>query len=75
MMNYKSYKTTSYVILNKSGYFDKIDHILSDTTKSKKVNKDITEIIKQKANKIITAINVTKVAFYLPKIIGDFQNS
>ena len=74
-MNYKSYKTTSYVILNISDYFDKIDHILYDTTKFKKVSKDVNEINKQKANKIITAINVTKVAFYLPKIIGDFQNS
>ena len=66
----RSDKATSYVILHKSDYFHKIDYILSDTTKFKKVHKDITEIIKQKANKIIMP---PKMHFTYPKLLKIFN--
>ena len=43
--------------MNTADYIDKINSILSNQTKFKKLSKDSTEIIKKKINKLITAAN------------------
>ena len=62
-------KSAIYVVLNKSDYFDKVNHILSDVTKFKPINYDPTNDIKAKANKIITSINAVSNDLNLSKII------
>ena len=53
----KADKSNMYVILNKEEYLDKIDSILSDTSKFKHVTRNRTEQLKQCANKLIEALN------------------
>ncbi|KAG0701615.1 hypothetical protein GWK47_002903 [Chionoecetes opilio] len=51
-------KAAAYVIINTSEYLNKIDDILSDTTKFAKINKDPTEALKLKINKLINKNNI-----------------
>ena len=66
-------KSASYVVLNRSDYLDKINDLLSDQSKFKIVNKDPTNDIKVKANKIISCINATSNNCNLSKIVGEYQ--
>ena len=69
----KADKSNMYVILNKSEYFDKIENILNDQSKFKKISADPTEKIKRKANKLIEQCNSTPGNCKLKKIIGDYE--
>ena len=69
----KADKSSMYVILNKKDYLDKLDEILSDTTKFCKITKNPTEALKKKANNIISSLDVVKSGVNLPKIIGDYS--
>ena len=69
----KADKSSLYIILNKAEYLDKISAILQDHTKFKPINKDPTQDIKKKANKIIDAINAVSDGPKLSKIIGDYS--
>ena len=46
-----------YVIMNKQEYIEKINLLLSDNTKFKKLKKDPTNALKKKANTYIKALN------------------
>ena len=69
----KTDKASCYAILNTSDYYEKLDDILNDDTKFKRIKKDTTNDIKIKANKLITANNALIGGFKLDKIIGDFS--
>ena len=66
-------KTSSYVILNISDYYEKLDAVLLDNNKFKKMKKDSTNEIKIKANKLIAANNAVNNAHKLCPIVGDFS--
>ena len=66
-------KSATYVILNKTDYQEKVNELLSDTSKFESINKDPTNEIKSKANKIIDALNASKNNCNISKITGDYQ--
>lgn len=68
----KADKSSTYVILNKKDYDDKIFSILSDDSKFQKIDKDITNSVKQKANKVINAVNSIQDGVKLKLIVGDY---
>ena len=66
-------KSAMYVILNKDEYFAKIDLILSDESKFRLIKRNPVDKLKQKANKLIEALNAAQSDLKLSKIIGDFR--
>ncbi len=71
--NKKVDKTNIFVVLNKNDYHSKLKNILDDHTKFKKLNKNPTNQLKSKINKLITANNAELNSTKLPKIIGDYK--
>ena len=69
----KADKSSVYVILNKDEYISKVDTILADTTKFKCIQKDPSNELKQKINKVIERLNAVNGDIKLNKIIGDYQ--
>ena len=69
----KADKSSSYVILDKNEYLDKINNLVSDQNKFKLVRKDPTEKLKTKANKLITSVNAAQNNIKLEKVIGNFN--
>ena len=69
----KADKSATYVILDRVDYLSKLNVILSDTTKFRKIDRDITAQLKQKANKLIETQNAVTDQLKLNKIIGDYQ--
>ena len=69
----KADKSANYVILNKCDYIDKLNAILSDSSKFKNIKKDPTNLLKQKANKLIETLNSAKGDPKLAKIVGDYK--
>ena len=65
----KADKTNIFVVLNKTDYHSKLQNILDDHTKFKKLNKNPTNQLKSNINKLITANNVEHNSTKLPKII------
>ena len=69
----KADKSSIYVIINKEEYISKLETILSDCSKFKRINRNPIDNLKQKANKLIEALNAAQGDIKLSKIIGDFQ--
>ena len=69
----KADKTNIFVVLNKTDYHSKLQNILNDHTKFKKLNKNPTNQLKSKINKLITANNAKLNSTKLLKIIGDYK--
>ena len=69
----KADKTNIFVVLNKTDYHSKLQNILDDHTNIKKLNKNPTNQLKSKVNKLITANNAELNSTKLPKIIGDYK--
>ena len=69
----KADKSSTYVILNKNYYLDKINEMLNDTSKSKHITKNPTDELKQKANTLISSLNAAQDNIHLQKIIGDYS--
>ena len=65
-------KSSIYVILDKNEYFNKLNNILSDSSKFKMIQKDPTSSLKTKLNKIIEALNSVQGDLKLSKIVGEF---
>ena len=65
-------KSSIYVILDRDVYFNKLDSILSDTSKFKVITKDPTNQLKVKANKLIDSLNSVQGDIKIDKIVGDF---
>ena len=66
-------KSACYVVMNVNEYMDKISSVLSDSSKFQKLNKDPTDNVKSKANKLITTLNAVKNDIKISKIAGDFS--
>ena len=66
-------KSNMFVILNKSDYNKKIQDILNDQSKFKRLKSNPTEKLKKSLNAIITANNAEKDALHISKIIGDYR--
>ena len=69
----KADKSNIYVVMNRGEYIDKINTLLSDESKFKRINKDPTNSLKQKANKLIEALNAAQGDIKMPRIVGDFN--
>ena len=68
----KADKSNTFVIMDKTDYNDKIDHLLSDESKFRKIDEDPTNDIKTELNKLITTVN-TKSEQKITKIFGHFE--
>ncbi|XP_066987494.1 uncharacterized protein [Macrobrachium rosenbergii] len=64
-------KTAAFVLIRAEEYFDKLDAILSDTTKFERLTRNPIEDIKREANKIISTVNAASNAVHLPH--RDFE--
>ena len=69
----KADKSSTYVILNTDEYISKINEILSDSSKFKRISRNPIDKLKQKANKLIDCLNSLQGDVKLPKIIGDYK--
>ncbi|XP_076049331.1 uncharacterized protein LOC143030008 [Oratosquilla oratoria] len=65
-------KTAAYVLIETDEYLQKLDQILGDTSKFKKITKDPTESLKKKLNQLIDNVNATKGGTKLHKLSGDY---
>ena len=69
----KADKSSSYyVVLNKEDYLHKLNEILSDTRKFKRITKNPIEKLRQKANELISSLNAVVGDIHMKNIIGDF---
>ncbi|MEL6606432.1 MAG: reverse transcriptase domain-containing protein, partial [Cyanobacteria bacterium J06614_10] len=69
----KADKAAMLVLIPTDEYLQKIDSILADESKFKKISRDPTLTTTRKANKIIEAINAVVGNAKLPKIVGDYR--
>ena len=66
-------KTSAFVLIKKEEYLRKLDEILSDASKFRRITRNPLEDIKREVNNIIDTINAVRDAVHLPKITGDFD--
>jgi len=66
-------KTSMYVIMNKNEYFSKLNTILNDNSKFKKIKKDPSNEIKIKLNKIISQINSSCPELQIKLLRGEYK--
>ena len=69
----KADKSSVYVILDRKDYNDKLDTILSDESKFKRITKDPTSEVKKEANRLITAANAENGGVHFKKIVGEYK--
>ena len=66
-------KTPALVLINTDEYHRKLDTILDDDSKFKKIRRNPIEDIKREANKIIDRVNALSSSIKLSKIKGDYE--
>jgi len=66
-------KTAALVIIPKAEYLHKMDNILSDNTKFKRITRNPTEDIKKRINAVVKSINAIQSAPKLPKLTGEYS--
>ncbi|XP_064106896.1 uncharacterized protein LOC135215872 [Macrobrachium nipponense] len=66
-------KTAAFVLIKTAEYRQKLDAILSDSTKFERLTKSPTDEIKKEANDIISSVNAATNAVHIPPIIGDYS--
>ena len=69
----KADKAALYVVVNRSEYNEKLDRILSDTTKFERIKKDPTSQLKSKMIRLTTEANKHQNTFQFPKIGGEYK--
>ena len=69
----KADKSNTLVVLNTTGYFDKLDGIVSDTSKFLKVERDPTDALKKSLNGFMDAIKLHTNEYDIPKLVGEFS--
>ena len=69
----KADKSNTFIILNKCDYISKINNIISDTTKFKKIQRDPTKLLKAKVNTLIDSVKSVCGQHKLNKIIGEYE--
>ncbi|XP_063887640.1 uncharacterized protein LOC135115080 [Scylla paramamosain] len=66
-------KASTYVLIDTPEYLQKMDEILSDTSKFMKITKDPTEALKTKLNRIIMKNNSTSKIVKFEKLTGVYN--
>ena len=69
----KADKSNVFVVMNTQMYQQKIDEILSDSTKFMKIDKDPTEDLKKQINQLIAQIKQDNKEYPLQKLTGHFE--
>ena len=69
----KADKTNMYVVLDKKDYEERIQNILNDSSKFKRISRDPTEKLRRRINAIIDANNAQVGSEKLNKIIGEYR--
>ena len=69
----KADKNNNFVILNRASYKNKLDTIINDDAKFKKLRSDTTDALKRKLNDLIDIANSSCGKRILPKLIGHYQ--
>ena len=69
----KADKSNVFVVMNTQMYQQKIDKILSDSTKFMKIDKDPTDDLKKQINQLIAQIKQDNKEYPLQKLIGHFE--
>ncbi|XP_066946920.1 uncharacterized protein [Macrobrachium rosenbergii] len=64
-------KTAAFVLINTEDYHRKLDDILADSTKFRRIANNPVNKIRWEANRIIETVNATSHALLLPPITGD----
>ena len=62
-----------YVLLDRTDYIDKIDRILSDESKFRKIRADPTADNKKEANRLIDSANAHLRDAEIKRIIGEYE--
>ena len=62
-----------YVIMDRAEYLSKVNDILSDLSKFKKISKDPTEALKKKVNQLIIAANAAVGQEHFAKLVGEYK--
>ena len=65
-------KASMFVILPKDEYLTKMDAILGDQSKFKKITRNPTDEVKSEINKIVTRINRTS-SHKFPRLVGEYS--
>ena len=65
-------KASSYVLIYTNEYLQKLDQILGDENKFKKITRDPTESLKKKINDLVDKVNAVYDHTKLPKLSGDY---
>ena len=65
-------KAQIFVVMNKNDYLDKVDTVLSDTSKFQKIRRNPIDELKEKANNLIKAANKSMTS-KLEMVIGDYK--
>ena len=68
----KADKASVYVIMDRAEYLSKMNDILSDATKFKKISRDTTEALKRKVNQLIVSANAAVGQEHFAKLVGEY---
>ena len=68
----KADKSNCFVIMNSKDYKEKLNNIVLDESKFKKIKKDPTLELKRDLNKLIDRINAVQDAIHFKKLIGNY---
>ena len=68
----KADKSNTFVVMNRTDYYTKINEILKDETKFVKIEKDPTYDLKSELNKLIAVIN-SATTYNYPRLTGHFE--
>ena len=66
-------KAATYVLIDTSEYLQKIDEILSDSSKFEKISRDPTNALKNKINKLISRNNSASTTTKFEKLSGEYR--
>jgi hypothetical protein len=69
----KADKSNTYVLLNYADYKAKLDTILNDETKFKKIRSNPVDKLKTKLNKIINTLNAVQGQIHFQRLTGHFS--
>ena len=73
LIGYGSWVTNIFIVLDKTDYHSKLQNILDERINFKKLDKNPTNKLKSKINKLITANYAICDNTKLPKIIGNYK--
>ena len=69
----KADKSNTFVILNRDDYISKINNILNDKTKFKKIQKNPTKLLKAQVNRLIESVNALSGKQKRNQIICEYE--